>query len=145
MSMLSPLNPVERARATERTAANFRGRPLSFKEGVTCLHMLRDHMQAFGYSPPEMPPFSDLISARKALRGTGHRTLKGLLIEVLGQPVPAAQMRVGDIILGPGSPFEAVGINAGNGKFLGWHDDGQLGLVNLAVDLSALIGAWRLI
>lgn len=145
MSVLAPLNPIERASATKATADKFRGRPLSFKDGVTCLHMLREHMIAFGYSPPAMPEFSDAKGARKALRATGHRTIKGLLREVLGKPVPAARMRVGDIVLGHGAPFEAVGINAGNGKFLGWHDDGSLGLVNITVDPKAIIGAWRLI
>jgi hypothetical protein len=145
MSSIAPLNPVQRAVVTEATANKYRGLPLSFAEQITCLHMLRDHMVAFGYSPPTIPAFKDAKGARKALRSTGHRTIKGLLTEVLGKPVPAAQMRVGDVALGPGIPFEAVGLYAGNGKFLGWHDDGRLGLVNIAIDQSALIGAWRLI
>lgn len=145
MSLLAPLNPVERAAATKATADQFRGRPLSFRDGVTCLHMLRSHMIAFGYSPPEIPAFNDLTGARKALRSTGHRTIRGLLTEVLGKPVPAAQLRVGDVVVGPGHPFEAVGINVGGGKFLGWHDAGDLGLVNIAIDPASLLGAWRLI
>lgn len=145
MSVISPLNSVERAAVTKATADKFRGRPLSFADGVTCLHMLREQMVAFGYSPPAIPSFKDAKGARKALRTTGHRTIKGLLGEVLGGPVPAAQMRVGDVTLLPGSPFEAVTLSAGNGKFLGWHDDGSLGLVNIIVDQNAIIGAWRLI
>jgi hypothetical protein len=144
MSLLSPLNPVERTAATKATADKYRGRPLSFANGVTCLHMLRDHMLEFGYSPPEIPAFNDLKGARKALRSTGHRTIKGLLREVLGEAVPPAQMRVGDVALLPGSPFEAVLLNAGNGMLLGWHDDGRLGLVNIKPSVP-LIGAWRLI
>lgn len=107
--------------------------------------MLRRQMIAFGYSPPAIPEFSDAKGALRALRLTGHRTIKGLLREVLGKPIPAAQMRVGDVALLPGHPFEAVTLHAGNGKFLGWHDDGTLGLVNIIVDPSAIIGAWRLI
>jgi hypothetical protein len=145
MSILAPLKQFERAAVTEATAAKFRGRPLSFKEGVTCLHMLREHMLAFGYSPPTIPSFSDAVGARRALRSTGHKTIKALLRKVLGKPVPAAQMRVGDVVLLPGSPFEAVALSVGNGKFLGWHDDGSLGLVNLNIDQTAIIGAWRLI
>lgn len=145
MSVIAPLNPVERAAVTKATADKFRGKPIDFAAGVTCLHMLREHMLAFGYSPPEMPEFGDLKGARKALRSTGHRTIKGLLGELLGAPIAPAMMRVGDVVLGPGAPFEAVGINAGGGKFLGWHDDGRHGLVNIVVDVNALIGAWRLI
>jgi hypothetical protein len=144
MSLVAPLSTVERAAATRATASKFRGRPLSFPDGVTCLHMLREHMLAFGYSPPEIPAFNDLKSARRALRTTGHRTIRGLLNEVLGAPIPAAQMRVGDVIVGPGHPFEAVGINAGGGKFLGWLDDGRLGLVNVVPEPAAILGAWKL-
>jgi hypothetical protein len=145
MSSIAPLSPVERAAVTEATANKYRGVPLSFADKITCLHMLRDHMVAFGYSPPAIPAFKDAKGARKALLSTGHRTIKGLLTEVLGKPVPAAQMRVGDVALLPGAPFEAATLNAGNGKFLGWHDDGRLGLVNLNIDQNAIIGAWRLI
>ena len=145
MSLISPLNSVERATATKATADKYRGRPLSFANGVTCLHMLRDHMLAFRYSPPEIPEFRDLRGAKKALRATGHRTIKGLLNEVLGKPVPAVQMRIGDVIVGPGQPFEAVGINVGGGKFLGWLDDGRLGMVNVVPDPTAILGAWKLL
>jgi hypothetical protein len=144
MSVIAPLNPVERAAVTKATADKFRGKPLSYAEGVTCLHMLREHMLAFGYSPPAIPDFSDPKGARKALRTTGHRTIRGLLGDML-ERIPPAQMRVGDVVLGPGTPFEAVGINVGGGKFLGWHDDGRHGLVNIMIDVGALIGAWRLI
>lgn len=144
MSVISPLKPFERAAATQATADKFRGKPLSFADGVTCLHMLREHMLAFGYSPPDIPAFNDLKGARRALRSTGHRTIKGLLNETLGKPSTVAQLRVGDVVLGPGHPFEAVGINAGGGKFLGWNDDGRLGLVNITLDIRALLGAWRL-
>lgn len=145
MSIIAPLNPVQRAAATRETADKYRGKPLSFRDAVTCLHMLRDQMLAFEYSPPPIPDFTDAKGARKALRSTGHTTIKGLLVKMLGKPIPAARMRVGDVALLPGSPFEAVTLSAGNGKFLGWHDDGSLGLVNLNVDQNAIIGAWRLI
>lgn len=144
MSVIAPLNPVERRDATQATAAAFRGVPLSFEAGVTCLHMLRMQMLAFGYSPPEIPEFEDLAGARRALRATGHRTIKGLLREVLGDPIPPAQMRVGDVALLAGKPFEAVLLNAGNGMLLGWYDDGSLGLVNIK-PTAPLLGAWRLI
>lgn len=144
MSVIAPLSPGERAAVTRATADQFRGRPLSYADGVTCLHMLRAHMLAFGYSPPEIPVFADPKGARRALRSTGHRTIRGLLGDML-ERIPPARMRVGDVVLGAGAPFEAVGINAGGGKFLGWHDDGRHGLVNVMIDVDALIGAWRLI
>lgn len=142
MSVIAPLNPVERAAATKATADKFRGRPLDFANGVTCLHLLREQMLAFGYSPPEIPAFADAQGAKRALRKTGHRTLKGLLDEHL-TPIPAAQMRVGDVAILKGEPFDAIVISAG-GKLLGWHEDGRAGLVNL-VPVAPLLGSWRLV
>lgn len=144
MSSIAPLAPPDRARATRATADKFRARPLSFSDGVTCLHLLREQMLAFGYSPPEIPAFEDAKGARKALRSTGHRTIRGLLTDILGKPVPATQMRVGDIALLPGAPFEAVLISAGNGMLLGWHADDRRGLVNIKPSIP-LVAAWRLI
>lgn len=144
MSVIAPLNPVERAAATQQTRDKFVGRPLDFSAGVTCIHALREHMRAFGYSPPAIPAFHDIKGAKRALRKMGHQTLKGLLDEFL-TPIPRAQMRIGDVILGPNHPFEAVGINVGGGKFLGWLEDGRQGLVNIVPEQDALIGAWRLI
>jgi hypothetical protein len=144
MSIIAPLNPVERAAATRATADKYRQKPLSYANGITCLHMLRDHMLAFGYSPPEIPAFDDLKGARKALRSTGHRTIKGLLNELLGRPIPATRMRVGDVALYPGEgAFEAVMVSAG-GKLLGWYGDGNLGLINFH-PLQPPLGAWRLL
>lgn len=142
MSVIAPLNPVERAAATKATADKFRGRPLDFAAGVTCLHLLREQMLAFGYSPPEIPAFADAQGAKRALRKTGHRTLKGLLDEHLTS-IPPAQMRVGDVAILKGEPFDAIVISAG-GKLLGWHEDGRTGLVNL-VPVAPLLGSWRLV
>lgn len=144
MSVIAPLSPPDRARVTKEVSDRFRGKPLDFKAGVSCVHLLREQMLAFGYSPRPIPAFEDVKGARKALRSVHHRTLRGLLDEML-ERIPPATMRVGDIVLAPGHPFEAVCVNAGGGKFLGWQDDGHLGLVNIIVDPGALIGAWRLI
>ena len=142
MSVIAPLSPVERAAATAATAAKFRGKPLDFANGVTCIHLLREQMLAFGYHPPEVPQFETVIGAKRALRKMGHRTLKGLLDELLTR-APGAQMRVGDIVLGDGQPpFEALGICAG-GKVLGFHEDGS-GLVNI-VPSTPFQHCWRLL
>ena len=142
MSVIAPLNPVERAAATKATADKFRGRPLDFANGVTCIHLLREQMLAFGYSPPEIPQFTTVIGAKRALRKLGHRTLWELLDQLLPR-APGAQMRVGDIVLGAGQPpFEALGICAG-GKILGFHEDGS-GLVNI-VPAVPFEHCWRLL
>lgn len=143
MSIIAPLTPPERARVTKEIADSFRGKPLDFAKGVTCIHMLHAHMTAFGYSPPAVPEFETELGAKRALRKMGHRTLKGLLNRLL-TPIPPAMMRVGDVALLPGAPFDAVLLNAGGGKLLGWYDDGKDGLVNL-IPTVPLIGAWRLI
>lgn len=142
MSIIAPLNPVERRDATQATKAAFEGRPFSFADGVTCIHLLRAQMVAFGYSPPPIPEFKDALGAKRALRKMGHRTLKGLLNKML-TPIPPAQMRVGDVALLPGeAPFDSVVISAG-GKVLGFHEQGN-GLVNI-IPTALFIGAWRLI
>lgn len=143
MSIIAPLKPYERAAATKQVADQYRGKPIDFAAGVTCLHLLRDQMLAFGYSPPEIPAFETPLEAKRALRTTGHRTLKGLLKDHLTE-IPPASMRVGDVALVAGSPFEAVMLNAGGGKLLGWYDDGSLGLVNI-IPIEPILGAWRLI
>lgn len=143
MSVIAPLKPYERAAVTKAVADSFRGKPLDFAKGVTCIHLLHAQMTAFGYSPPEIPDFTTVIGAKRVLRKMGHRTLRKLLDDML-ERIPTAQMRVGDIALGPGAPFEAISLNAGNGKLLGWYDDGSMGLVNI-IPTAPLIGAWRLI
>lgn len=143
MASIAPLKSFERAAVTKAVADSFRGVPIDFAKGVTCIHLLRAQLVGFGYSPPEIPEFDSVKSAKKALRRMGHRTIRGLLDTMLSR-IPPAAMRVGDIALGPGHPFEAVALNAGNGMLLGWHDDGALGLVNIKPS-APLIGAWRLI
>ena len=142
MSIIAPLNPIERAAATSATAAMFRNRPQDFAHGVTCIHLLRAQMTAFGYTPPAIPHFSTPIGAKRALRKMGHRDLCSLLDELLPR-IPAARMRVGDIVLGEGAGlFDAIGISAG-GKVLGWDEDGN-GLFNITLT-AAPIGAWALV
>lgn len=142
MSVLAPLSPVERARATQATAALFRGRRIDFSKGVTCLHLLREQMLAFGYSPPEIPHFTTPRGAKRALREIECDDLEALLDKLLPR-IPAARMRVGDVALGKGPPpFDAITINAG-GKVLGWDEDGN-GLYNIVLN-GPPIGAWGLI
>jgi hypothetical protein len=143
MSVIAPLKPYERAAVTKAVADSFRGKPIDFAKGVTCIHLLHAQMTAFGYSPPAVPHFETVIGAKRALRKWGHRTIRKLLDDML-ERIAAAEMRVGDIALGHGHPFEAVALNAGNGKLLGWRDDGADGLVNI-IPTAPLIGAWRLI
>lgn len=142
MSLLAPLNPVQRAAATKATADKFRGRPLNYADGVTCLHLLREQMIAFDYSPPEIPGFKSVSGARRALRATGHDSLEELLDGMLERK-PLAHMRVGDIALVRGAPFDAIMISAG-GKLLGWYEDGRHGLVNF-IPTEPPIGAWGLL
>ena len=143
MASIAPLKSYERASVTKAVADSFRGKPIDFARGVTCIHLLHAQLVGFGYSPPEIPEFDSVKTARRALRATGHRTIRGLLDSMLSR-IPPATMRVGDIALGAGHPFEAVALNAGNGMLLGWSDDGALGLVNIK-PTTPLIGAWRLI
>lgn len=142
MSSIAPLNPVERRDATAATASIFRGVPLDFAKGATCLHLVRQQLVAFGYGPPEIPNFRTHHGAVKALRKSGHKSLESLIDTLLPRIAPA-RMRVGDIAMLPGAPpFGALVLCAG-GKVLGWHGEGELGLVNIIPEVP-YIAAWGL-
>lgn len=143
MSSIAPLNPVERRDATASVAAIFRGVPMDFSKEATCLHLIRRQLIGFGYSPPEIPPFKTHRGAVRALHKTGHRTLESLIDTLLPRIAPA-RMRVGDIAMLPGeAPFGALVISAG-GKVLGWHGEGELGLVNIIPEVP-YVAAWGLV
>ena len=85
------------------------------------------------------------MSARAALRSTGHETLEALL-DSLFVRIPPAAMWVGDLALGAGSDgLGAIGIAVG-GKIIGYHQDHLAdGLVNIKPETAAaFVGAWRL-
>lgn len=128
--------------------AQFRDKPFSFERRMTCIHLLRAQMIAFGYSPPPIPVFRSALGAKKALKKAGYVSLMHLLDEMLPRIAPA-RMLVGDVALLPGengdgkrSPLDTVVISVGGGKILGWHGAGG-GMSPIPVQ-PVYLAAWRL-
>jgi len=142
--MTGRINLADRAEITKRTIDKYRFEALSFERQVTCLHLFRDHLIAFGHTPPEIPPFASVRGAAKAMKRAGHGSLSAIADKVLPMArIAPAQMLVGDIGLLPGTPFEAIVIWAG-GKMFGWHDS-DLSRLSVITDvpLDTFIAAWR--
>ena len=129
--------------ATERTLAKYRTRPFDWRTRSTCIHMARFHARGMGHRPPPVPSFRSAIGARRALASTGHASVTELLDSLFDRIAPAA-MLVGDLAVVPGEDgWDAVMIHAG-AQLLGWHEDGDGGIVPVVPDLSAVSAAWRL-
>lgn len=132
-----------RAAATQATERRFRDRPFDWSKAATCIHLVRFHAAQLGHSLPVVPKFRTPLSAMKALKATGYNTLPELM-DAYFERVPAAYLRVGDMLALPGDGgFDALVIKGSQHKFLGWHEDAQ-GCTIMEVDVTAATGAWRL-
>lgn len=134
---------IRRADATRATLARYRTRAFAWHQRATCIHMARFHLRQMGHRPPPIPDIRSQLSARRALKATGHDSLADLLDSLLPRIAPAA-MLVGDLALFEGEPdsggLDSIGVCAGD-KLLGWHADDPSGIKPLIV--SEFIGAWR--
>lgn len=132
-----------RARAVALTEQRFAGRPFDWRKSATCIHLMRFHAAQLGHSLPLVPRFRSALGARRALTQMGFETLPALL-DSLFERIPAAFMRVGDVMALPGlDGFEALVIKGDRVKLLGWHD-GAEDCRFMEVDVRAAVGAWRL-
>ncbi|RSU59308.1 hypothetical protein BRX36_19265 [Sphingomonas sp. S-NIH.Pt1_0416] len=139
------LDLAQRANATESVVARFRGRPFDWKSRRTCIHLARAQARALGHRPPSVPDFRSPLSARTALRSTGHETLEALLDSLFNRIAPAA-MWLGDIaLMAGGDGFDAIVIAVG-GKMIGYHQDHLADgpVVIEPESMASFIGAWRL-
>ncbi len=136
---------AQRAAATEKVIARFRGKPLDWAKRRTCIHLARAQARALGHRPPPVPDFRSPASAHRALLASGHKTLEALLDKHFLR-IPPAAMWIGDLaLMAGGDGMDAIVIAAG-GKMIGYHHDHLAeGLVNIEPDTAAaFIGAWRL-
>ena len=137
------MNLAQRAAATQKTFDKFKGKPFSWKE-ASCAHLLRTHLRNMGHRPPKMPKFQSAVGAKRAIEEMGATDLVSLC-EVLGlAEISPAKALVGDVAVLPGddSPFDAIVVSAGNGKFMGWHGAVE-GLVMIDDVMSHIKAAFR--
>lgn len=137
---------VRRQQAVAATLARFRGRPMEFRSGHTCVHLARFHLRAMGHRPPPIPRFSSEIGARRALAERGWGNCADLLDSLPGlcRVAPLA-MLPGDLaVIGSEDGIGAIVVALARHKFAGWRADGLDALRVYDVDLSELSAAWRL-
>jgi hypothetical protein len=135
-----------RVAATQATERRFRDRPFDWAKAATCIHLVRFHAAQMGYKLPIVPRFRTALGARRALKETGYNSLPALL-DAHFMAVPAAYLRVGDVLAIPGDGgFDALVIKGGIDKFLGWHEagDGCTIIALSADDIRQAVGAWQL-
>jgi hypothetical protein len=136
---------IRRKLATEKTMAKFRARAFDWKKGATCVHLARFHLLAMGHRPEPLPRIRGPIGAARALKERGWADVAAMLDAQLGLTrIAPAQMLLGDLAVLPADEgFDAVVINVGRHKLLGWHQDWPQGLTEMEASLDAVIGCWR--
>lgn len=130
---------LRRKDATAATLAKYRDKPFSWRDGHTCLHMLRFHLRKMGYKPETLPRVRSALGARRALDDRGWKDVGDMLDTLLPRIAPAA-MLLGDVALFRSEDgFGAITISLG-GKVMGWHPDYD-GMT--ALEPIEIAGAWR--
>lgn len=134
---------VRRRDATQQTLEAYRGVAFDPAQGVTCVHLLRDHLVNMGHDYQEIPPFDTMIGAVRALKERGWDNMTDMLDSMLERHRAPAFMRVGDVAVAPGlDGIEAVLICAGPLKVFGWREDvDELAIIDVRLD--ALVATWR--
>lgn len=130
---------LRRKQAVELTLEKYRDKPFSWKDGVTCIHMLRFHLRQMGYKPPPLPRMKSALAAKRALDARQWADVGDMLDTLLPRITPA-QMLMGDIAMFRSEDgFGAITISLG-GKVMGWHPDYE-GMT--ALEPIEIEGAWR--
>ena len=135
---------LRRQFATQETMAKYRHREWSWKEGVTCVHMVRFHLRKMGHSPEPMPRVRSLVAAKRALKERGCETVIDLLDKQAGlSRIVPAQMLLGDLAAVESEDgLDALFVCAGPQKLIGWHDAAK-GMVVVDVPFKDIKGTWR--
>lgn len=140
---------VQLAEAVKATRAKYDGKPHDWKNGATCLHMVRFHLRQLGHRPEPLPPIRSLIGAKRALKQRGWAGMAELLDAQIGlERVTPAFAQLGDIAVAPSEDGIGAGLvfagvsNDGRGNFLGWHEDVEAFAV-MKFRLGDCVGVWR--
>lgn len=131
---------LRRKAATEKTLAKYRDKPFSWKDGYTCLHMLRFHLRQLGHKPETLPRIRSAIAARRALDTRGWKDVGDMLDTLLPRIAPAS-MLLGDVVMfESGEGLGAITIALGGTKVMGWSDAAPM---MTALEPIEIAGAWR--
>lgn len=138
--------PLERRHAAiEATMARYRGRPFLWGK-VDCAKVAAFHLKKLGYPIliSKAGAYHSARSARRAISRMGFDNLAALIDSLGLSRIPYSRLLLGDIILNEGhAGIDAIGIYAGNGHVLGFHEDHlHQGLV--AIDVMPTI-AWSVL
>lgn len=136
---------LERRRAaTERTRAKYIGKSFKWERWRHCIAMARYQAVQLGHRPPPIRPIRSALSAKKELKRRGFASATELLDSLYPRIAPA-QMWLGDLaaVKGPDG-LDAILINVGPGRLMGWREDHLHELAVLAVSLDEIDAAWRL-
>ena len=132
---------IRRRDATEKTRKKYVNKEFSWKDGISCIHMIRSHALNMGHKPPKLPRIRSAIGAKRALKQNDWASVSEMMDAHFARIAPA-QMMLGDVAALPSEDgFGALIICAGH-KMLGYHDADLSGLKNIVVD--EFDGAWRL-
>lgn len=129
---------LRRQRALEQLVAKYRGKPLDFRT-ADCVRMARSHLVNLGHRPPKLPQYRSLTGALRALRQSGFADLEALFDSMLPRIAPAAMLPA-DLSLAQGDVLDAVHVNLGGNKAMGWHQDAPECVVMIE---HAVKTAWR--
>lgn len=137
------MTPLEKRHAAlEATMARYRGRPFAFGS-VDCAKVVAHYLKRLGYPIriSKAGAYRNALGARAALKRMGYDSLPKLLDDFGLARIPYSRLLLGDIVVAEGhAGLHALGIYAGNGHVLGFHEDHlDQGLV--AVDIIPDI-AW---
>lgn len=125
--------------------ARYRGRPFAWGK-VDCAKVAAYHLKQLGHPIfiSKAGSYASPVSARRALARLGHDSLPSLIDGLGLSRIPHSRLLLGDIIVNDGhAGLDAIGLYAGNGHVLGFHEDHlDQGLV--AMDVAPAI-AWSVL
>lgn len=133
---------LKRREVAQETLAHFAAKPFSWKDGATCVHLVRKQLVGMGHRPPPVRIFRSALSAKKALQAKGWANLAEMMDSLL-PAIPPARAIVGDIVEMPSDDetLGALAVVVGNGRIMGYLGEGDM----LTVMQPAVVpmGAWR--
>jgi hypothetical protein len=133
---------IRRQNAVSASWNKFKGKPVDWAAGHTCVHLARFHLRAMGHTLPKVPRMRSLLGAKRALAAKGWADVRAMLAGFLPEIAPLA-MLPGDLITTDSEDgMGCIMIFCGPNKLAGWHQDAE-GLAIIDFEMDALTGAFR--
>jgi len=133
---------VRRRDAVRATMERFRGKPFALGS-VDCAKMVAFHVKQLGHAVrlAKAGKYRTVLGAQAALRRLGFETLSDAMDgQGFARIAPAAAW-IGDVVaFESGYPIGALGIYAGNGDMLAFHELHELPVI---MTMGQVQAAWR--